>query len=375
MTRAPSSPRADRLRVVLPRRLPALWTLIGSWLVVLLAAMLIADRNGQRWALRVGALAVLWVPAVVLVTAALEPSRTAELLLVAGLALVLAALTDALVRWPRGPAVPAFVGVGAYVIDLALGSPLIIRSLLGPNPLFGSRFYGVGNELEATLSALLLIGIGALLFGRGRSRAGVAAFAVGGVVLGITIGAGRLGADVGGVITLAAGAATAALLMMPGGLTGRALALALLAPALALAALAAIDLSTGGDAHFTRTVLRADDSGALWDIVTRRYELAGRAAIRGFMPAATAIAVLAIAVALRHRRRLLAPVGQDAAITAALAGVVGVGVGGALFNDSGPVLLLFATFVAACGLLYVRGDPRLAVEPRPFCARWARRSR
>ena len=29
--------RADRLRVVLPRRLPALWTLVGGWLVVLLA--------------------------------------------------------------------------------------------------------------------------------------------------------------------------------------------------------------------------------------------------------------------------------------------------------------------------------------------------
>ena len=355
--------RADRLRVVLPRRLPALWTLIGAWLVVFLAAVLVADRRGQRWALRVGALAVLWVPAVVLLTAALEPSRTMELMLVAVLALAFAALTDAFVRWPRGPALPALAGVAAYVIDLAFGSPLIIRSLLGPNPLFGSRFYGIGNELEATLSALMIIGIGALLFGRGRSRGGVAAFAAGGVALAVAVGAGRLGADVGGVITVAAGAATAALLMLPGGLTARALLVALAAPAVALAALAAIDLTTGGDAHFTRTVLRADDSGALWDVVTRRYELAGRAVIRGFMPAATLIAVLAIAVGIRHRERILAPVGDDAGWLAAMGGTIAVGMGGALFNDSGPVLLLFATFLAACTVLYARGDPRLADRP------------
>jgi len=352
--------RADRLRVVLPRRLPALWTLIGAWLVVFLAAVLVADRRGLRWALRVGALAVLWVPAVVLLTAALDPSRTAELLLVAVLSLTLAGVSDALVRWPRGPALPALVGVAAYVVDLAFGSPLIIRSLLGPNPLFGSRFYGIGNELEATLSALMIIGVGALMFGRGRSRAGVAAFAGGGVGLAIAVGAGRLGADVGGVITIAAGAATAALLMLPGGPTRGALALALVTPVLALGALAAIDLLTGGDAHFTRTVLRADDSGALWDVLSRRYELAGRAAIRGFMPAATLIALLAIAVGVRYRTRILAPVDVDAGCVAALGGAVAVGVGGALFNDSGPVLLLFATFLAACAVLYVRGDPRLA---------------
>ena len=78
------------------------------------------------------------------------------------------------------------------------------------------------------------------------------------------------------------------------------------------------------------------------------------------MPAATLIALLAIACGLRYRTRLLAPVGGDPALTAALAGTIAVGIGGALFNDSGPVLLLFATFLAACLVLYVRGDPRLA---------------
>ncbi len=354
---------ADRLRVVFPRRLPALWTLLGAWLILLLTASLIADRRGLRWAMRVGGLAVLWVPAAVLLTAALRPSRTLELLLISLISLVAATITDRLVPFPRGPAVPALVGVVAYIVDLVLGSPLIIRSVLGPNPLFGSRFYGIGNELEAGLSALLLIGIGALLFGRGRSRAGVAVFACCGLVLGIAMGAGRLGADVGGVMTLGAGAATAAALMLPGGVTKRALVVVVGAPLAALVLLAAIDLTTGGDSHFTRTVLRADGSGALWDIVSRRYELAGRALIRGFMPAATLIAVLAIALGFKERRSALASVGGDAGYRAALGGVLAVGVGGAVFNDSGPVLLLFATFLAACTVVYLRGAATAPAAP------------
>ena len=72
-----------------------------------------------------------------------------------------------------------------------------------------------------------------------------------------------------------------------------------------------------------------------------------------------------MACGLRYRTRLLAPVGGDAALTAALAGTIAVGIAGTLFNDSGPVLLLFATFLAACLVLYVRGDPRLAGSVPP----------
>lgn len=352
----------ERLRVVLPRRLPALWTLMGAWVALLLAAMLVADRRGLRWALRAGPLAVVWLPCVLLATAALAPSRTVELLLAAALALALGALTDRLVGWPRAPMVPAFAGLAVYTADLAFGSPLVIRSLLGPNPLFGARFYGIGNELEATLAALLLIAVGAALTGRGRSRAAVAAFAGGGLALALVVGAGRLGADVGGVITIGAGAAVGAALMLPGGLTRRSAALVVAAPIAGLALLALVDLATGGDSHFTRTVLRADGSGDLWDIVTRRYELAGRQAIRGFMPAATVIALLGIAVAIRRRDRVLAPVDGDPAWRAMLGGLVAAGIAGALFNDSGPVLLLFEAFFAGSVVLYLRGDPRLAED-------------
>jgi hypothetical protein len=132
------------------------------------------------------------------------------------------------------------------------------------------------------------------------------------------------------------------------------------APLAGLGLLALIDLATGGDSHFTRSVLRADGGSDVWDIVARRYELAGRQAVRGMMPAVTLIALLAVALGLRRRERLLAPVGGDPAWRALLTGLVAAGIAGALFNDSGPVLLLFETFIAASLVLYVRGDRRLA---------------
>ena len=349
-----------RLQVVGQRRFPVLWALLGGWLILTLCAMLAADRRGMRWAMRCGALAIFWLPSVLLLTAALAPSTLIEVLMVVLGSMLLGAASDRFIAWPRAPALPALVAVSAYIIDLAFGSPLIIRSLIGPNPLCGSRFYGIGNELESALPAILLIGLGALWFGRGRSRQAAAIFAGCGLVLGIALGAAQLGADVGGVMTVAAGFGVAVLLLLPGRLSGRTITLVVIAPFAALALLAAIDLLSGGDSHFTRTVLRADGSGAWWEIFVRRIELAGRGLIRGLMPVAALVAVLTVALGIVRRERLLKPVNDDPGWRAGLAGAAAVGVFGALFNDSGPMLLLFAVFIALCGAIYLRGDARLA---------------
>jgi hypothetical protein len=365
---------SDRLEVVAGRRFPALETLLAAWLGVLLLFAVVADRRGTRAAMRLGALALLWVLPVLLVTAALAPTRTAEMVILGGGTFLLAALTDRLVPWPRGPVVPCLVTIVMYVIDLARGSDLIIRSLLGPNPRFGSRYYGIGNELEATLPVLLFMGVGILLARRGRSREGALAFAVAGLGLGVAVGAGRLGADVGGVITIGAGTAVAVLFMLPGGVTRRALVLAVLTPAAALAALAVIDLATGGNGHFTRTVLRAEGKDALTDIAARRYELAFNVLKRGLMPFATAIALLAVIYGLRYRDRLYAPLRAHGyeAWTAAFAGGLGSSIAGSLFNDSGPMLLVFGGFVLALVTVYVRGDPALG-HAAPEASHIARR--
>jgi hypothetical protein len=349
-----------RLRVVTARRYATLGYLALSWAVLLLGAVALRRRRGARWAVRTGALAVLWILPVLLLFAALTPSRLVEVVGVGWAALVLGAVCDRLVRWPIAPAVPALIGVAAYVADLALGSRLIVTSLLGPNPLFGSRFYGIGNELESTLPVLLLCGVAAAacrLGAGGRSRALALAFAAGGLVLGAAVGSGRLGADVGGVVTVGAGTAAAVLLALPGALTKRRVAVALLVPVAAIVALAVLDLATGGDGHFTRTVLRAGDGQALRDVVVRRYELAWNNLTAGLMPLLTAIALAAIGWGIARRERLLAGVPCPDCWRAALGGSAAAGVAGALSNDSGPLLLVFATFATMWVAAYLRAQP------------------
>jgi hypothetical protein len=190
-----------RLRAVYPRRFPVLGT-VAVLLAVAAAALVAAGR--RRTAARVCALAVLWIPFLTLVSAAVAPSRAGEMALIGGGGLVLGALTDRLAGWPRGPALPAVAAVVAYSIDLALGSELIVRSLLGPNPRFGARFYGIGNELEAVLPPLALVGLAGAAGWLPRSRWLAAAFGVAMLGLGAVVGAGFLGADAGGVVSIGA---------------------------------------------------------------------------------------------------------------------------------------------------------------------------
>ena len=337
-----------RLRVVPGRRLPTLGALALAWLALLALA------RGRAWAWRTGALALLWMLPMLLVTAAIAPSRLGEQLIIALGCLGLAAATDRLVAWPRAPLVPAGIAIVAYLADLAFGSPLIVRSLFGPNPLFGARFYGIGNELESTLPVLALVATAAALGARERSRAAAVAFAATGAVLGLGIGYGRMGADVGGVITVGAGTAVAVALAAPGAITWRRVALVVAVPAGALVVLALLDLATGGNGHFTRTVLRADDTSALGDVIARRYELAFNVLKRPAMLVLTPLCLLAIAWAIRERDRLLRGIPGAPLWGAALAGSAACGVAGALFNDSGPQLLVFATVLAAWVLVYLR---------------------
>lgn len=354
----------DRLHVIAGRRIPTLLALLLTWAGLLLALGLVADRRGVRAGMRIGGLGVLWVPPLLLLTAALEPGRGAEIAVIAGGALALGALTDRLVRFPRAPALPAAVALAAYAIDLASGSPLIIRSLLGVNPGSGARFYGVGNELEAVLPVVVLVGLGALLARARRSYRSAGAFAGVGLLLAALVGSGRLGADVGGVLTVAAGVAVATVLMLPGAPTRRRLLLAVLTPAAALAALAALDLATAGNGHFSRTILDARGGQDLADVVERRYTLAWKVLTTGAMPLLAAVAVLAGAYALRFRERIYRPLGGSPAWNAALIGALAGVLAGSLVNDSGPVLLVFGTFVLGAVTMYVRGAPLPSRRPR-----------
>jgi hypothetical protein len=341
----------DRLSDIGPRR----WIVVVAGLAAaaLLAAGLafIAPGGGVRQLGRASFLAALWLPAVLLVTGALAPSRLGEALMIAFACAVLALLTDRLIPWPRGIALPAAVTVFAHVIDLAFGSELIQRSLLGPNPILGARFFGVGNELEVTLGVIGLLGLGGLLASAPRSRQ-VWGFIVGGSLLMLLLSWGKLGADVGASIMLAAGTAAAVVAALgerPGKLR---LAAILAAPLVALGVLAVLDIATGGNSHFTRSVLDAGGLGELADIAQRRVELSYRSLTRGIIGLLVVLAVVALIWGIRSRRRLLAPLRESPGARAGLIGAFVAVVVGALSNDSGPMILLIGTCYLALSAGY-----------------------
>ena len=384
-----------RLEILYNRRLGALACLLGAWALLALAVRLLGraarlrppdhgpatptqahssqnapdgHRHHERasparaWATRVGALAFLWTPVAVLVPAALEPGRGVEDALLVVLCFALGALTDRLLPWPRAPLAPAVVAVVALTADALAGTQLLIRSLLGPNPALGVRFYGIGNELKSGLAVLVFAGMAAALYPTDRrsasGRRAAVMMAVCGIVLAAIEGSARIGAGVGGVILVSAGAAVATVMLLPGRLTRRRALIVLISPVAGLVALAAIDLATAhGAGHYTGSVLHAHSAGEIRDIIVRRYTAAYDELIHGAMPFATALALILSALAVRRHRRLLAPVDCDPGWLAALAGGLTAGVVGALSEDSGPVLLVVAVFTLGCVLGYLWGRP------------------
>jgi hypothetical protein len=348
-----------RLRVIGARRLPALGWLLAAWALLMVLASPWPRR--RAWALRAGALGVLWAPVAVMVPAALEPGAAVEYATIALLCLALGGLTDALVRWPRALLVPAVAAIVAISVDALAGTQLLMRSLLGPNPILGARFYGIGNDLKSALAVLVLAAVAAALYPTTRGRRAALTMAGAGVVLAVIEGSARIGAGVGGVILVSFAFALATVMLLPGVLTRRRALIVLLSPVAGLVALATLDLAAAhGSGHFTGSVLDARSAGELRDVIVRRYDGAWDELKNHAMPVATVIALAAAALGIRRRARLLAPVAGDPAWLAALAGGLAAGVLGALVEDSGPVLLVVALFALGCVLAYLWGKPRAA---------------
>jgi len=354
----------ERLLVVAGRRMPTL-----LWLAIVSASlMLLGAAVGRgRAAARVAALAWLWLPTATLLPATSAPSKAAEIVVIIAASLLLALITERLVPWPRAPALPAVVAIAALTVDALAGTQLLIRSILGPNPAFGARFYGIGNELKSGLAVLAFGGVAAALSRadprRGAPRRPALAMAGAGIVLAVIEGSARIGAGVGGVVLVSAGAAVATAWLLPGGLNRRRLGLVALAPLVGLVGLAVLDLLFAhGSGHFTGSVLHARSAEDLRDLLVRRYTDAWDASKDGLMPEALLVCLLAIAAGLYWRRWLLAPVralGADTAElwSAALAGGLTAGVVGIFVEDSGTLLLVVAVAALAALVTYLRAAP------------------
>ncbi|HEX9968284.1 MAG TPA: hypothetical protein VGB06_10085 [Solirubrobacterales bacterium] len=367
----------DRLWDVADRRGPVVGVAWLVWLVVFAAAFLFDRERAGRAAARLAALSLAYLPLVLLLGAALETSVGEERLLVALGCPTLAALTRAVFGGYRALAVACGTTVLASTADLIAGSPLTQLSLAGPNPIAGHRYYGIGNELEAILVVLVLVGTGAALTGIGgashrrfttpeggqspiRDSAGAvlaapAVFLVVAAVFAFAFAYGRYGADVGAAIVLPLGGAVAAALF-----AGRrdlaVWALAIPIPALVL--LAAADLLSGSDAHLTKTVLQADGGGDVLGTIGRRLAEAGESFGRPLLLAGLPLVLGGAALAWRGRERIAAWLRDVPAMRAALAGALAATLVGTVANDSGALLLeLGGLYLAAfLGFAWAEAD-------------------
>ena len=350
------------------RQVPALESFLLAWASLILLLGIIADRRGLGAGMRAGGLAALWLPSLALLTAAVRPSRVLEIAILAGGSMALGMAADRLIGWPRAPAVPAAVGLLLYTVDLVRGSPLIDTSLFGPSPLAGVRFYGVDNDLEIAATLLILALVAATVRRRERSVRTALILVAAGLAGVLVVSPGRLGADVGGIFTIGAGAGVAALMMLPR-VTWRSVVLALAAPAVGLVGLAGIDLATNGNSDFLRNVVQAPTGGSVWDILQRRYEVAWSILRTGEIPLMTLVALLGATYAIRHRRRVFDAVAADALWPACLAGGFAAAVSCAVFNDSGVSELILGTGGVACLAAYLRARPLVSSAPPGDAAR------
>lgn len=344
---------ANRLAVLGGRRLAVLAWFLLAWLALALLALV--RGRGLSEALRLGGLAALWAPAVVLAAAMLAPSAAVEGAIVVGGSFGLALANDRLVAWPRAAAIPAAATLVLYAGDLLAGSGLIERSLLGSDPISGSRFFGAGNELVTVLTVELLVALAAL---RPRRRL-AALLAVGGALM-FVLAWGRAGANVGTIFTVGGAVAASSLSLARGRLTARRLTLAAEGIAGALGLLVALDLLSGGGAQLTSQVLGAHSVASAAGALARRASETWHAFAAFPMPLAVVGCLAGALLLARGRERLPEP------WAACLAGVLAGALLGSLVADSGPRVLLVGCAGAVCVLAYLlagtaetAGDRRL----------------
>jgi hypothetical protein len=340
----------DRLGEVRPRRGPVIGSTVLSWIALVLFAIALLGARAAPLALSLLALSAIYMPALLLAGAAAEPPEWAEALIVGLGAPLLAALTLVLVRGYAAIAIACAVTVIAYAIDVVAGSPLTAVSLMGPNPGLGVRFFGIGNELEATLAPLVLLGTGAAVAAwapwpevrRDGGPAAAIAFGAACLVATAAYAPGRFGADVGAAIVLAVGGAVAAAAALRSA-RRRTVIVILAAPIAALALLAATDLVLGGDAHLSRSVLEAGGLEQVGEVAERRLRLSAASFQKTFgspfLYAAAAIIVLGVV----SRRRIASWFEGTRPALAGFAGAIAAIAIGTLANDSGVLLLMIGT--------------------------------
>lgn len=261
--------------------------------------------------------------------------------------------------------------VALLLVDLALGAPLQMSSLLGYSPHTAARFTGFGNTTFAVFGACAVV-TAALHVHHAprRQEAVVAAGALLFIVL-VADGAPQLGADVGGILTFVPVFGLTLWALSGRRVSLRAVVAAGLATAAVLALAVGVDLLRDPESrsHLGRFVLASgDDSATFWTTISRKWATNLRVlqqTIWAWMVPIVAVFALYVLVVARGWRRLL-PVGSAA--RAAVIGMLATGVLGWLVNDSGVVVAALA-FVYLGPLLTLlslsrESEPAFLLGPR-----------
>jgi hypothetical protein len=358
-----------RMAAISERRGQVIGVSLLLWLGLLGLAIGVARSRAARLGIRIVGLAVIYLPLVLLLGAALEPSVAVEQATVLLGAPALAMTTLALIGGYRALAGASGVVILAYAIDVIAGSPLTALSLLGPNPALGVRFYGIGNELEALLGVLVVAGTGAAIVGfmpRLSARGCAVVFLAVAFLSAAIFAAGRFGADVGAAIVFPAGGAVAAVAIAARERRGLMTIAAIAAPLVVVALIALVDLVSGANAHLTRSVLDAGGLNDLANVAQRRLQLSAysfsRPIVLLVLPLIAAFGVLAVV----YRDRLKTWLRDYPAMRAGLLGAVAATVVGTLANDSGALLLEIgaAYLLVFTGFAWCEGSEKLPEDPR-----------
>ncbi|HSL57625.1 MAG TPA: hypothetical protein VK866_07275, partial [Acidimicrobiales bacterium] len=231
--------------------------------------------------------------------------------------------------------------VALLLVDLALGAPLQMSSLLGYSPHTAARFTGFGNTTFAVFGATAVVL--AALHVHHAPRRGEALLSAAALLVVVTIadGAPQLGADVGGILTFVPVFGLVWWALSGRRVSWRVVVVAGAATVAVLAVAVGIDLLRAPEArsHLGRFVLASgDDQSTFWTTVNRKWATNLRvlqATIWTWMVPIAGVFALYILVVARGWRRLLP---DGSALRAGVVGVLATGLVGWLVNDSGVVV-------------------------------------
>lgn len=283
------------------------------------------------------------------------------------------------------PALAALMTAGAILLDAALGSHASFTSLLGNQPIYGGRFYGLSNHITGITLAAWALGVGMLIHalptftaGRRAGLARVTLVAATGLIVGLCSIAPGMGADAGSAliyapVTLVACLALSGIRLRPWHV------LAALAAGTGVFALAgALDYMRPASSrtHLGEFVATLVDTGSLAGAAAQFWAVFSDRTMRMLEPltlyspllmAPPVLAAIALTYGAVRRGRLAHELPHLYAIR--LAAIAGAWIG-ALTNDTGLVLVGLAYVVGLALSLTARAAltaraPREARPPAP----------